>query len=306
MSAHRGGGRRRGVLGLVLAGCLCLGATAQAQNAAPVISGTPATFAVPGQTYLYQPVASDPNGDRIAFGASGLPSWAKLDKRTGRLYGRPKKSHLGKSYTVRIAVSDGRLSSVASPFTLSIVQALPPTNRPPTVGGTPPESINVGQAYSFVPSASDAEGQPLTFSIAGKPAWASFDPATGRLSGTPSATNVGTAAGIVISVSDGQATSALAAFSVTVLAVTPGSATVSWSPPTAFVDGTPIENLAGFRVVYGTSASALSNTLAIPSATITSATVEGLAPGTWYFAVKAYTTAGIESDPSVVASKTIR
>ena len=33
--------------------------------------------------------------------------------------------------------------------------------------------------------------------------------------------------------------------------------------------------------------------------------VENLSAGTWYFAVKAYTTAGVESDNSNIASKTI-
>jgi hypothetical protein len=95
-------------------------------------------------------------------------------------------------------------------------------------------------------------------------------------------------------------------FSITVLAAVPRSATVSWTPPTSFEDGTPIANLAGYKVVYGLSVAAMSNSIAIPNAAITSATVEDLTPGTWYFAVKAYTTANVESDLSSVASKTIK
>src|SRR5215475_12126242 len=47
----------------------------------------------------------------------------------------------------------------------------------PTISGTPPGSVLQNTAYSFQPSASDPNGDKLTFSISGKPAWASFDTA---------------------------------------------------------------------------------------------------------------------------------
>jgi hypothetical protein len=242
------------------------------------------------------------DGQTLTFAIANKPAWASFSTATGRLSGTPTNAHAGTSSNITISVSDGVASTALAPFSITVTAV----NTPPTISGTAPESVTAGQAYSFQPFASDLEGQPLTFSISGKPAWASFDSTTGRLSGTPTAAHIGTTSGITISVSDGQASSALPAFSITVLAVVPGSATVSWTAPTSFEDGTPIANLAGYKVVYGMSATALSNTLAIPSAAITSATVEDLAPGTWYFAVKAYTTANVESDLSSVASKTIK
>jgi hypothetical protein len=59
-------------------------------------------------------------------------------------------------------------------------------------------------------------GDTLTFSISNKPVWASCDHATSTLSGTPGNANVGATSGIVISVSDGTASSSLAPFAVTV------------------------------------------------------------------------------------------
>lgn len=77
-------------------------------------------------------------------------------------------------------------------------------NLPPTIGGTPPLSTHPGGNYSFTPEASDPEDFGfLVFSIENRPAWAAFDPATGRLSGTPSTAGIGTGAPIVISVNDG-------------------------------------------------------------------------------------------------------
>jgi len=86
---------------------------------------------------------------------------------------------------------------------------------------------------------------------------------------------------------------------------TSGSATLSWTPPTTNSDGTPLVNLAGFRIVYGQASRQYSQVLDIASPLIATAMIENLSAGTWYFAVKAYTSAGVESDVSNEASKTI-
>jgi hypothetical protein len=179
------------------------------------------------------------------------------------------------------------------------------TNRAPTISGVPTTSIATGQTYSFQPTASDPDGQTLTYSIVNRPGWAAFNTSTGRLTGTPSSAQTGTFAGIVITVSDGAASASLPAFSITVSAPTTGTATLRWTPPTQNEDGTRIENLAGYRVYYGTSTSNLNQVLTISGASITSARIENLYPATWYFALKAYNAANVESSFSNIASKTI-
>ena len=182
----------------------------------------------------------------------------------------------------------------------------PPANTAPTIGGSPAVSAKVNEPYSFQPVAADADGDQLTFTIANKPAWANFSTSTGKLSGTPSSSYAGTFPDIVISVTDGQYSASLPAFAVTVkAAATVGSATLSWVPPKTNVDGTPVTNLAGFRIAYGQNSSNLTQSVTIASPSITSAAIENLSSGTWYFAVKAYTTTGVESDLSNLASKTI-
>jgi hypothetical protein len=179
------------------------------------------------------------------------------------------------------------------------------TNRAPTISGVPTTSIATGQTYSFQPTASDPDGQTLTYSIVNRPGWAAFNTSTGRLTGTPSSAQTGTFAGIVITVSDGAASASLPTFSITVSAPTTGTATLRWTPPTQNEDGTRIENLAGYRVYYGTSTSNLNQVLTISGASITSARIENLTPATWYFALKAYNAANVESSFSNIASKTI-
>jgi hypothetical protein len=112
-------------------------------------------------------------------------------------------------------------------------------NHAPVISGTPPTAVVQGVAYSFTPTASDPDGDALTFGIDAKPSWGVFDTSTGRLSGAPGATDVGVARGIVIWVSDGHGQTALPAFDVTVSAqpVTNHAPTISGTPPTAVVAG---------------------------------------------------------------------
>src|SRR5262245_22719907 len=88
----------------------------------------------------------------------------------------------------------------------------------PRISGTPPTSVTVGQSYYFKPSASDADGNTLSFSIANRPAWASFSSTTGTLSGAPYSNHIGTYSNIVISVSDGTSRVSLPAFTLVVKA----------------------------------------------------------------------------------------
>jgi hypothetical protein len=100
----------------------------------------------------------------------------------------------------------------------------PPAHAAPTISGAPALVTEAGTEYSFRPVASDANGDTLTFEIANAPGWATFDAATGELRGTPFAASVGEDADIVISVSDGKTSTALPAFSLTVLAQRLGEA----------------------------------------------------------------------------------
>ncbi len=91
-------------------------------------------------------------------------------------------------------------------------------NSAPLIGGSPPTATEVGVAYSFLPTASDAEGDRLRFAITNRPVWAVFDRKTGGLSGTPSASDIGTQRSILIEVTDGTNTAGLPPFDLTVTA----------------------------------------------------------------------------------------
>ena len=179
-------------------------------------------------------------------------------------------------------------------------------NSAPRITGAPITSVLQGTSYSFAPSATDADGNTLTFSVANLPPWATFDASTGRLTGTPTAANVGAYNNVTISVSDGTASAALAAFNIQVVATALGSTTLSWTPPTQNTDGSPLTNLAGYKVYWGTSQDKLSNSVTIPNPGLATYVVNHLTPAQWYFVVTAYSSTGMESGYSNTVAKTIQ
>jgi len=200
----------------------------------------------------------------------------------------------GYSQSTSGSTNSSALPSSASPSSASL-----------TISGQPITALNAGTTYMFLPTASDANGATLTFAIQNKPSWAIFNASTGELAGTPGASDVGSYNGIEISVSNGAATSALQAFSISVTQSSNGSATLSWIPPTTNTNGTPLTNLAGYRIYYGTSSSSLNQSVQIANPGIANYAIDNLSPATWYFTVVSYNKANIESPVSEVVSKTI-
>ncbi len=277
-------------------------------NRPPSISGSPATSVVAGNSYSFTPTANDPEGRTLAFRISNRPAWATFDTTSGRLQGTPQSANVGTFSNIVISVTDGRRTAALAPFSIDVTAASgggPVTNKAPTISGAPATSVMQGTSYSFQPTAKDADGDPLTFSIVNKPAWATFSTSTGRLQGTPSAADVGTTSAIVIAVTDGKASAALPAFNIAVQATATGSATLTWQPPTTNSDGTPLTDLAGYRVYWGSAQGTYPNSITVNSPGLATYVVTSLVPGTYFFVTTAINKAGIESQRSNVASKTI-
>ncbi len=84
-----------------------------------------------------------------------------------------------------------------------------------------------------------------------------------------------------------------------------GSATLTWVVPTMYDDGvTPFTDLAGYNIHYGTSPGRYTSTINVRN--VTTYRVTNLPAGaTYYFVITAYNTSGVESAPSIWASKKI-
>lgn len=286
-------------------------------SAAPVLSGSPATSVIAAHYYAFQPGVVD-SGKKVTFSIANKPSWAQFDTTTGRLAGTPlPQTNVGTFSNIVIAGSDGTSSAHLAAFSIT-VQPLP--DNPPRISGTPVTAVVAGHAYSFQPTATDPNGLSIKFGVNRLPSWATFDNNTGRLSGTPTAANVGTYSGVMITAYDGYMKGVLPAFSIVVqpagstttpppppvAPATTGSATLSWIPPTQNTDGSVLGNLAGYHIYYGTSPDNLDETANVTNAGLTRYVLSGLATQTWYFAMTAYNSAGVESGRTAVETLTVQ
>ena len=84
-----------------------------------------------------------------------------------------------------------------------------------------------------------------------------------------------------------------------------GKATLSWSVPTQNDDGSPLTDLAGYRIHYGTTAADLVQRVEISNPATTSAEIPDLSPGSWYFAMTTLSAAGVESRQTGMVSTTL-
>ena len=121
----------------------------------------------------------------------------------------------------------------------------PPTsaNNPPTISGKPDTTVTMGNDYSFIPTAKDADGDSLTFIIDNKPSWIVFDKTNGSMTGMPTLGDVGTYPNIVVSVSDGTAKASLNAFQIEVVS---DSAPPPPPPPPTEPPPPPSSDYVGF------------------------------------------------------------
>lgn len=85
----------------------------------------------------------------------------------------------------------------------------------------------------------------------------------------------------------------------------PQSITLAWDAPTQNTDGSALTNLQGYEILYGTSASALTQKISIATTGQQNYVVENLTSGTWYFEVIAINASGDQSGPSSIVSVTL-
>jgi hypothetical protein len=206
----------------------------------------------------------------------------------------------------------------ATPVTQAPAPAPAPTpvttpaslNSAPSITIVPEDTVRVGATYTLLPVASDPEGDVLRFSAASLPTWASLDPATGRITGTPGESDEGIYESITITVADATHSIVTPPFSITVINdVVPesgsGVAALQWETPPSKVDGSPLDDLAGYRILYGHDSADLDQSVFISDPSVTSYQFSTLETGTWYFAVVAVNASGLEGPPTTVASKSI-
>jgi hypothetical protein len=100
--------------------------------------------------YVFQPTATDPEGDPLRFSALKLPAWAGLDPLTGRIAGRPRPSDQGVYGPIVVTVSDGRNAVDLPEFTITVGPA-----------GRGQDQPKRGVTLSWRPPERNADGSPI-------------------------------------------------------------------------------------------------------------------------------------------------
>lgn len=179
-------------------------------------------------------------------------------------------------------------------------------NSAPTIKNVGDEYARVGETYAFEPAAADADGDTLKFSATNLPPWASIDPDNGRITGTPGPMDEGAYESIVIVVADAGRRVETAPFTITVVGdAASGVATLRWEAPPSKLDGSPLDDLAGYRILYGRKADDLDQSVLINDPAVTTYEFTTLAKGIWYFAVVGVNSGGLEGPPTVITTKSI-
>jgi len=138
-----------------------------------VDEGTPLTFTV---------TASDPDGDNLTFSASNVPTGASFNPSTRVFSWTPAFGDAG-NYDVTFTVTDDGTPAESDSEVVTITVGN--MNRPPVLDPIGSKSVDEGDPLSFTISASDPDGDGLTFSASNLPTGASFNPTSRVFSWTP-------------------------------------------------------------------------------------------------------------------------
>jgi hypothetical protein len=297
-SVVHGRARRFGYLVLAIASLAC-SALLRAQTPQPAIYGTPLISVPAHWYYVFQPLATPQEG--LTFGIVNQPAWADFDPLTGQLSGTPTTDDIGTYTHILISASDGSSWKYLPQFSITVLPYVSAGSMP---SGGPPFAAVVGQPYMFQLTTRDPSGARIALASQNKPDWLTFDRVNGLLFGTPGPEDVGAYPNFRLGATNGYS-SVWVPFRITVQpsSQTPtGSATLSWLPPTQNTDGSVLTDLAGYRIYFGLTPDSLDQSVQITNAGISAYVIDGLAPGTWYFAVSAYDASGAESTLSPVIS----
>ncbi len=175
-------------------------------NLPPIIDSTPVTMAIVGQQYLYDVAAHDPEGDILGYTLSTHPSGMSIQEFYGYLRWTPSANQIG-NQVVALQVFDDQGNVTLQTFTIRVVGA----NASPTITSTPTGPAAPGIAWTYQATATDPNGDPLTFSgglsyLNGSQVVTVPITAAGLLVWTPPTTPnlLGTSVHVAISVNDGH------------------------------------------------------------------------------------------------------
>ena len=165
-------------------------------NQAPSLGAIGGRSVAEGAQLAFTLSSTDPDADPVSFSAANLPAGATFG--AGAFSWTPGFDQAGSYPGVRFEVGDGRGGADSEEITITVAD----TNRAPVLGVVGNRTVDEGRGLTFALSASDPDGDQVTFSASGLPAGATFG--AGAFSWTPAFNQAGTHAGVELRVDDGR------------------------------------------------------------------------------------------------------
>src|SRR5262249_39975204 len=143
--------------------------------------------------FLYPAQALDADGDAVTYSLVFGPVGASVDLHTGRLDWEPDAAG---RYAFRLRAEDGRGGVALHDFPVPVPRAQPapaahPARPPPTPPAAPPPAT-APLPFSYRVTATDPDGDALSYYLDAAPAGMTIDRPTGVVTWTPDAGQAGT------------------------------------------------------------------------------------------------------------------
>ena len=148
-----------GVISISFTGCLSM--ISPELNNPPVITSIPLETATVGEEYVYNVLATDPEGDDLTYTLITKPTGMTISI-AGIINWIP--TTVG-SFEVTVEVSDEKSSDIQS-FSITVSE---PSNRAPVITSTPVTSVILGETYTYAVEAADPDEDDLTYTLITKP-----------------------------------------------------------------------------------------------------------------------------------------
>lgn len=153
-------------------------------------------------------------------------TFSKTHSITPSMYSAPG------TYTIEITGTDAANNGFGPQYLTLTVNPIPPApNTPPTLSPISNQQVNENTSYSYQSSASDSDGDTLTYSLPSAPSWLSINSSTGLITGTSPGVSSDTNYTIEVGVSDGVNPLVTTSYALTVKNV-PVPPTPDTTPPT--------------------------------------------------------------------------
>ncbi len=136
---------------------------APADNMPPVFDTEAPTTVTGGDTYRYDVVASDPDGDEVVYLLSRSQPGMLIDGVSGRITWATE-SDLSGVFSAEVTALDTRGASTKQYFLIEVSNPND-SNQPPTITSSPKGAVYAGQKFSYQVTANDPDGDELTFSL---------------------------------------------------------------------------------------------------------------------------------------------